>query len=72
MQEVKGRANQLSQQLTVGICVWQGDTGCVYKFVWGSLFICSISVLCLHTWQAVHTPAVSLHPQVKDLLCCGL
>lgn len=68
MQEVKGRANQRSQQLTVGICVsWpacarQEHTGCVCIFVWSSLFICNIYVFCLHTWLAVHTPAVSLHP----------
>lgn len=68
MQEVKGRANQLSQQLAVGICVswpacaWQEHTGCVCVSVWSSVFICNICVFCLHTWLPVHTPAVSLHP----------
>lgn len=55
MQEAKGRANQLSQQLAVGICVswaacvWQEHTGGVCVYLCGVLFSSATSVCCVCT-----------------------
>lgn len=75
MQEAKGRANQLSQQLAVGICVswaawaWQEHTGCICgEFCSHLQHLC---VLSAHMAACSHS-AVPLHPWVRDLLCCGL
>lgn len=79
MQEAKGRANQLSQQLAVGICVsW---AACAWQEHTGGVCVCICVEFCSHLPHlcavsahkaGCHTPAVPLHPQLKDLLCCGL
>lgn len=65
MQEVKGRANQLSQQLAVGICVswpacaWQEHSVCVYICVEFCFHLQHLCVLSAHMAACSHSCCLS-------------